>query len=73
MCVSAMLVTLCCSSPPRSSADRRIFIFLFPPEKDLLVNQMAELQRVCEALLLSQMQVRAVDTGLPVSKTCRLA
>lgn len=28
------------------------------PEKDSLVEQVAELQRVCEALLLSQMQVR---------------
>lgn len=34
------------------------------PEKDLLVNQVAELKRVCEALLLSQMQVRVwIDTS----------
>lgn len=30
---------------------------LLSAEKDVLVNQVAELQRVCEALLLSQMQV----------------
>ncbi len=41
-------------------------------EKDLLVNQVAELQRVCEALLLSQMQVGSWCNSKTAKWSCML-
>lgn len=42
--------------PPNNTAPACSLPYCAAPEKDVLVNKITELQRVCEALLLSQMQ-----------------